>query len=99
TKQTFLLVRPWNRYLLELPDFAEPSVLAELSDVAEDTESEEGYWSAPGSPLQDSPGESPEAQESVDSGLSGRALRLAAYLEQPFSANAAENTRELRQIM
>jgi hypothetical protein len=86
TMQSFLLVRPWNRYLLELPDFAEPPGLVELPDVAYDTESEEGYWSAPGSPLQDSPGEFLEAWESVDSELSDRALRLAARLEQPFSA-------------
>ncbi|KAG2335876.1 hypothetical protein BDR05DRAFT_971340 [Suillus weaverae] len=86
TKQTFLLVRPWNRYLLDLPDFAEPSGLAELPDVADDTQSEDGYWSAPGSPLQDSPGGFPETQESVDSELSDRALRLTAYLEQPFGA-------------
>ncbi|KAG1854596.1 hypothetical protein F4604DRAFT_1802052 [Suillus subluteus] len=84
--QTFLLVRPWNRYLLELPDFAEPSGSEELPDVADDMQSEEDYWSAPGSPLQDSLGGFPEAEESVDSELSGRALRLAARLEQPFSA-------------
>ncbi|KAG2339198.1 hypothetical protein BDR05DRAFT_968352 [Suillus weaverae] len=86
TMQTFLLVRPWNRYLLELPDFAGPSGLAELPDDADDPQSEEDYWSAPGSPLQDSPGGFPEAQESVDSELSDRALRLAARLAQPFGA-------------
>ncbi|KAG1888607.1 hypothetical protein F4604DRAFT_1713905 [Suillus subluteus] len=84
--QTFLLVRPWNRYLLELPDFAEPSSLAELPDVADDTESEEGYWSAPESPLHNLPGEFPPAHELVDSELSDRALRLAARLAQPFGA-------------
>ncbi|KAG2365295.1 heterokaryon incompatibility protein-domain-containing protein [Suillus spraguei] len=83
TMQTFLLVRPWNRYLLELPDFAESSNLAELPDIADDTESEEDYWSLPGSPLQESPG---EAQESVDPALIDRALRLTARLEQPFGA-------------
>jgi hypothetical protein len=86
TMQTFLLVRPWNRYLLELPDFAELFGLAEPVDVADDTESEEGYWSAPGSPVQHSCSGFPEAQESDDSELSDRALRLAARLEQPFSA-------------
>ncbi|KAG1847709.1 hypothetical protein F4604DRAFT_1907669 [Suillus subluteus] len=86
TMQTFLLVRPWNRYLLELPDFAGSPGLAELPDVADDMQSEEGYSSAPESPLQDSPGEFPEVQESFDSELSDRALRLAAYLEQPFGA-------------
>jgi hypothetical protein len=84
--QTFLLVRPWNRYLLELPDFAKPFGLAELLDVADDTDSEEGYWSAPGSPLQDSPGGFSKTQELVDSELRDRAFRLAARLEQPFSA-------------
>jgi hypothetical protein len=86
TMQTFLLVRPWNRYLLELPDFAEESGLAELPDVDDDTQSEDDYWSAPGSPVQVSPGGFPEAQESVDSELSDRALRLIARLEQPFGA-------------
>jgi hypothetical protein len=86
TMQTFLLVRPWNRDLLELPDFAKPFGLVELLDIADDTESEEGYWSAPGSPLHDSPGRFSEAQESVDSELRDRAFRLAARLEQPFSA-------------
>ncbi|KAG2338566.1 WD40 repeat-like protein [Suillus weaverae] len=86
TMQTFFLVRPWNRYLLDLPDFAEPSGLAELPDVADDTQSEEDYWSAPGSPLQDSPDGFPVAQESADSELSDRALRLTARLTQPFGA-------------
>ncbi|KAG1852354.1 heterokaryon incompatibility protein-domain-containing protein [Suillus tomentosus] len=88
TMQTFLLVRPWNRYLLELPDFAEPSGLAGLLDVDDDMQSEEDYWSAPGSPVQNSPssGGFPEAQESVDPELSDRALRLTARLEQRFGA-------------
>jgi hypothetical protein len=85
TMQTFLLVRPWNRYILELPDFAEPSGLAELPDV-DDTDDEEGYWSAPGSPLQYSSSGFPETQESVDPELSNRAFRLAVHLGQPFSA-------------
>ncbi|KAG2348235.1 hypothetical protein BDR05DRAFT_507024 [Suillus weaverae] len=68
---TFLLVRPWNR-LLELPDFAELSGSAELPVVADDTQSEEDYWSAPSSPSQDF--------------LSDRALQLTVRLGQPFSA-------------
>ncbi|KAG1821967.1 WD40-repeat-containing domain protein [Suillus subaureus] len=32
TRQTFLLIRPWTRYLLELPDFTELPDFAELSD-------------------------------------------------------------------
>ncbi|KAG2339196.1 hypothetical protein BDR05DRAFT_992180 [Suillus weaverae] len=83
TTKTSLLV--WNCYL-DLPDFAEPSGLVELPDVADDTQSKEGSWSAPGSSLQDSPGRFPEAQESVDSKLSDRALRLTARLTQPFGA-------------
>ncbi|KIK38026.1 hypothetical protein CY34DRAFT_415597 [Suillus luteus UH-Slu-Lm8-n1] len=86
TMQTFFLVRPWNRQLLELSDFTEPSGLTELPDVADDTRSEEDYRSAPESPSQDSPGGFPEAQGSVDSELSDRALRLTARLEQPFGA-------------
>jgi hypothetical protein len=86
TMQTLLLVRPWNRYLLELSDFGELSALAELPDVVDDMQSEEDDWSMPGSPSQNSPGEFPEAQESVDSELRDRALRLAACLEQPFGA-------------
>jgi hypothetical protein len=86
TMQTLVLVRPWNRQLLEFPDFAEPSGLAELPDAADDTQSEEDYWSAPGSPSEDSPDGFPEAQGSVDTELSDRALRLAARLEQPFGA-------------
>ncbi|KAG1906887.1 uncharacterized protein F5891DRAFT_1169240 [Suillus fuscotomentosus] len=116
TMQSFLLVCPWNRNLLELPGLAEPPglaelpdvaddtqseevywsapgsplqtspSLAELPDVADDTQSEEVYWSAPGSPLQTSPGGFPEAQESVDSELSDRSLRLIVHLEQPFGA-------------
>ncbi|KAG1866078.1 hypothetical protein F4604DRAFT_1956853 [Suillus subluteus] len=67
TMQTFLLVRPWNCYLLELPDFAEPSGREGLYDVAHDTQSE-GYSTLAPS-LQDSPGGFPEAQDSVDSEL------------------------------
>jgi len=86
TMQTLLLVRPWNRDLLELPDFAVPSGLAELPDVAGDMQSEDSYWSTPRSLSQVMPGGFPEAQESDDSELSDRALRLAALLQQPFSA-------------
>ncbi|KAG2153472.1 uncharacterized protein EDB93DRAFT_1248737 [Suillus bovinus] len=86
TMQTFLLVRPWNRFLLGLPDFAEQSGMAELPDIVDDTQSEDDYWSAPGSPLQNSSGGFPGAQELVDPELSDRALQLAARLGQPFGA-------------
>ncbi|KAG2339204.1 HET-domain-containing protein [Suillus weaverae] len=85
TMQTFLLVFPCNHYL-DLPDFAEPSGFAELPDDADDTQSNEDYWSAPGSPLQDSPGGFPDRREMVDSELSDRALQLTARLAQPFGA-------------
>ncbi|KAG2155099.1 uncharacterized protein EDB93DRAFT_134976 [Suillus bovinus] len=86
TMQSFLLVRPWNRYLLEFHDIAGSSGLVELPDVADGTQSEEVWWSAPASPLQNSPGGFPESQQSVVSELSDRALRLIVHLEQPFSA-------------
>ncbi|KAG1806371.1 uncharacterized protein HD556DRAFT_1436342 [Suillus plorans] len=69
TLQKFLLICPWNHYLLELPDFAQSSSLVELPDL-DDTENEKGYWPAPGSPSQHSSSEFPEAQESVDPELS-----------------------------
>ncbi|KAG1811113.1 uncharacterized protein BJ212DRAFT_1483786 [Suillus subaureus] len=98
--ETFLLVRPWNRHLLELPDFMELSGLAELPEIAGDRESEEGCWSAPGSPSQQSSGSFLEAQESVDSELSSRALQLATHLRQPFGAFllAQQRSREYKRI-
>ncbi|KAG1817524.1 uncharacterized protein BJ212DRAFT_1299078 [Suillus subaureus] len=62
--------------------FAELSSLAELSD----TESEESYSSALESPTQHSHDGFPGEQESVDSELSEKALRLIAHLKQPFRA-------------
>jgi len=86
TRQTFLLVRPWDRDLLELPDFAELFGLAGPPDIADHTQSDESYWSAPESPLQDSPGKFLEAEEPVALESSERALRLIVRLGQPFSA-------------
>jgi hypothetical protein len=80
TWQTVLLVRPWNRYLLELPSFAG------LSDVGDDTESEDGYLSAPGSPIDNPRRSSPVEEELADLESHERALRLIARLGQPFSA-------------
>jgi hypothetical protein len=80
TWQTVLLVRPWNRYLLELPDFAG------LSDFGDDTGSEDSYWSAPGSPIDELPRGSPVEEELVDVESHSRALRLIVRLTQPFSA-------------
>ncbi|KAG0699367.1 hypothetical protein DFH29DRAFT_1081318 [Suillus ampliporus] len=76
-RQTFILVHPWDRRLLEQPVFAEQPAFA---DDAESL----GDWSEPESPLDDSPGASPVEQELGDS--ESRALRLVVRLEQPFSA-------------
>ncbi|KAG1726886.1 uncharacterized protein EDB91DRAFT_1165512, partial [Suillus paluster] len=69
--QTFLPVCPWDRRLLELPDFAE------LPDSGDDTQSaDSNYSSAPESPLDESPGGSPVEQKMGDSDSPSRALRL-----------------------
>ncbi|KAG0695824.1 hypothetical protein DFH29DRAFT_1072363 [Suillus ampliporus] len=73
TQQSFLLVRPWDRGLLGLPDFSD------------DTQSVD-YLTPPGSPFPDSPVGPPGEQGSDDSESSERALRLIARLGQPFSA-------------
>jgi len=78
TQQTFLLVRPWDRSLLELPDFTD------LPDVEDDTESEGGYWTPPSSLSDDSPSRSLLKQEVVDQ--ESRALQLLIHLGQPFGA-------------
>jgi hypothetical protein len=75
TRKAFLLVRPWDRSLLELNDF---------EDFA-DTQSLEDF-SRPVSPLFDSPFGSLGANSPVDSEPYSRELRLIAHLGQPFSA-------------
>ncbi|KAG2362679.1 hypothetical protein BDR07DRAFT_1376328 [Suillus spraguei] len=56
TRQTFVLVRPWDGSLIELPDFGDfPS--------GDDVESEGDYWTPPSSPSDDSPGRSFLKQE------------------------------------
>ncbi|KAG1723405.1 hypothetical protein EDB19DRAFT_1916142, partial [Suillus lakei] len=75
-RQTFLLVRPWDRRLLELPDFA---------DDAESL----GGWSEPESLLDDSDesaGDSSGEEELTDSESHSRGLRLIIRLGQPFAA-------------
>ncbi|KAG1817071.1 uncharacterized protein BJ212DRAFT_1350659 [Suillus subaureus] len=89
-RQTFLLVRPWDWYLLGVPDFAEQP------DFTDDTESM-GDWIEPGSPIDDSdklPGGS-----SVEEPGS-RALRLMVRLGQPFNAIllAQQRVREYKRI-
>ncbi|KAG1860984.1 hypothetical protein C8R48DRAFT_711803 [Suillus tomentosus] len=81
TEQQFLLVRPWDRSLLELPEFPE---FPEPSDHGDDTESEEDYETPPSSPSDDWSGGSPVKQGMSD--LESRALRLLVRLGQPFSA-------------
>jgi hypothetical protein len=74
TRQSFLLVRPWDRSLLELPDFADS-----------DTHTMDGY-TLPGSPLRNSLAGPPTGYESDDSEAHLRALRLVVHLGQPFAA-------------
>jgi hypothetical protein len=69
TQQTFLLVRPWNRHDLGLPDFAD--------DAHSVNESE------PESLSDNSPSESPSENELVDLGSRSRELRLIVSLGQP----------------
>jgi tetratricopeptide (TPR) repeat protein len=74
--QKFLLVRPLDRRLLELHDF---------SDDTESMDESMDDLSPPSSPS-DSHGGFAGEQESLDSELSERALRLIARLKQPFRA-------------
>ncbi|KAG1787017.1 uncharacterized protein HD556DRAFT_1539318 [Suillus plorans] len=74
-RQTFLPVRPWDRYLLGVPDFAEQR------DFAYDMESMEGR-TEPGSLMDESdklPGGSPVEEEP-----SSLALQLQFHPRQPF---------------
>ncbi|KAG1792993.1 uncharacterized protein HD556DRAFT_1444087 [Suillus plorans] len=76
-QQTFLLVRPWDRYLLGVPDFAEQL------DFADDPKSIEDC-TEPGSLMDHSdklPGGLPVEEEP-----GSRALRLMVRLGQPFDA-------------
>jgi len=91
TRQSFLLVCPWNRCLLaELPEFSEPPNFADV------TESVEDYWSVPGFPLHELPGESPGEIEPVDSESHSRALRLDSLLAHFASAAARQRIQEDR---
>ncbi|KAG1728179.1 uncharacterized protein EDB91DRAFT_1314356 [Suillus paluster] len=87
-QQTFLLVRPWDRFLIEQPDFSEQP------DFADDVQSENHYWDTPESPLPDSP------TGSLDSEFHSRMLRLIVRLGQPFSALllAQQRGREYKRI-
>jgi hypothetical protein len=72
TEQKFVLVRPWDRSLLELPDFGH------------DTESEEDYYTPPSSPSDDWFSDYPIKEDVVD--IESRALRLLVRLGQSFGA-------------
>ncbi|KAG2127929.1 uncharacterized protein EDB93DRAFT_181708 [Suillus bovinus] len=99
TLQTFLLVYPWNRHLLMLPDFAESPDLWDDAQSDEgfwdntqsekgygdDTQSEEGFWSVPQSPSHDLPVMFP-GEHCADSESHLRALQLIVRLGQPFGA-------------
>ncbi|KAG2081427.1 hypothetical protein BD769DRAFT_1784146 [Suillus cothurnatus] len=71
--QTFLLVRPWDPYLLELPDFA---------DNAQGMDN----WSVRGSMFRDNLSVFSGETGPVDSQSYPRALRLIVRLGQPFGA-------------
>lgn len=73
TLQTFLLVRPWDPYLLELPDFA-------------DNRQDMDNWSVRGSMLYDTMSMFSGETGPIDSQLHPRALRLIVRLGQPFGA-------------
>jgi len=85
SRQSFLLVRPWDRSLLEPPD------LEDLRDVS-DTENIED-WSPPVSPLHDSPVVSLGEDGPFGSGSYSRALQLIVRLGQPFGALLLEQQK------
>ena len=83
-RQKFLLIRPWDRNLLELHDFAEQYNLADNTQSVRT----EDHLTPPRSPMYDStdmrltPGDNTMVHSEADS----RALRLIVRLGQPFSA-------------
>ncbi|KAG2743238.1 hypothetical protein P692DRAFT_201795091 [Suillus brevipes Sb2] len=77
-EQKFILVHPWDRSLLELPDFVEPS------DFGDNAEGEEDHGMSSSSLSHEWSGDYPGAQEVVDQ--ESRAFRLLVRLGQPFSA-------------
>ncbi|KAG0707633.1 hypothetical protein DFH29DRAFT_634618 [Suillus ampliporus] len=77
-RQSFLLVLPWDRSLLELHDSVNLPNLSDTESV-EDSSSHDSL-------LHDSPVESLAENGPDDFELYSRALRLIVRLEQPFSA-------------
>ncbi|KAG2354882.1 hypothetical protein BDR07DRAFT_1427965 [Suillus spraguei] len=82
TQQKFVIVRPWDRSLLELPDFMEPTEFVEPSDFGDNTDSDDHEMSL--SPSDEWSSDHPVKQEVAD--VETRALRLLVRLGQPFSA-------------
>ncbi|KAG0693420.1 hypothetical protein DFH29DRAFT_1084226 [Suillus ampliporus] len=66
TRQTFLLVRPWDCCLLELPDFLEQPAFTDDAE-SDDAGSDDDYWPVPGSPLGKSLGDPSVEQKPADS--------------------------------
>jgi tetratricopeptide (TPR) repeat protein len=81
-RQTFLLVRPWDRYLLGVPDFAEqPDFADHTESIGDSTEHR--------SPTDDSQIDDSDklpGGELVEEEPSSRALRLMVHLGHPFDA-------------
>jgi hypothetical protein len=90
-EQKFVLVRPWDRSLFELPDFVRP-------DFGDYTESEEDFRVSSSSPSHDRLGDYPGKHEVV--GQESQAFRLLVRLRQPFSAFllAQQRTGEYKRI-
>ena len=86
-QRTFLLVYPWNRHALGLPDFAD------------DTQSLQ-HWSEVGYSFQDYPRVSSGENRPVDSESDLRALKMVVRLGQPFGALllAQQRGREYKRI-
>jgi hypothetical protein len=78
-RQKFLLVRPWDRGLLELHDF---------NDIADEEQSiaTDDYQTPPSSPVCDSSDMRAGENAPVDSESDSQALRLVVRLRQSFSA-------------
>jgi hypothetical protein len=93
-ERKFVLVRPWDRSLLELHDFVE---FVEPSYFGDNTESE-NYGMSSSSRSHDWSGDYPGKQEVVDQ--ESRAFRLLVRLGQPFSAFllAQERSGEYKRI-
>ncbi|KAG2755173.1 hypothetical protein P692DRAFT_2068528 [Suillus brevipes Sb2] len=83
-ERKFVLVRPRDQSLLELPDFVEPPGFVEPSDFANNTESVDDFGTSPSSPSHNWSGDYSRKQEVVDQET--RAFLLLVRLGQPFSA-------------